>query len=216
MPFMETRMTHDSPPIRLAKADIPKAAAMLSRSFANDPFAGRFFADGDREQSDFAKAVTCILRYGIARGEVHAVSPNIEGVAVWYPPSRVVPSLWDMVRFGAVLLPFSLRWQSLRLVLAYEKHAAMLRKQFPREPYWYLQMLGVEPDCQGRGCAGALLRHMLTRLDRERLPCRLDTMNEKNVALYEHFGFRVLHSGEIPCSGCMCWYMARETPGDNR
>jgi ribosomal protein S18 acetylase RimI-like enzyme len=205
-------MNHDSPLIRLAKSDIPKAVAMLSRSFAGDPFVGRLITGNNRRPSDFDRVTRCLLHYAIVRGEVYAVSPNLEGVVVWFPPSRVAPSVWDMVRFGAILLPFSLSWRSSRLVLAYERYAATLRKQLLREPHWYLQLLGVDPNCQGRGCAGVLLRHVLTRLDRERLPSFLETMNEKNVALYENFGFRVLQASEIPGSDCTCWFMARKSP----
>ncbi len=202
-------MTHDLSPIRLTKSDIPRTVDMLSRAFAGDPFASILLADAERGKSDFDKVTGCILHYGVVRGEIYAVSPNLEGAAVWFPPSRIEPSVWDMARFGALLLPFSLRWRSLRLLLAYNAHMAKLRKQFLRGPHWYLQMLGVDPNCRGRGCAGILLRNMLARLDREATPCCLDTMNERNVALYEHFGFRVLHAGEMPGCGCSCWFMAR-------
>jgi ribosomal protein S18 acetylase RimI-like enzyme len=32
---------------------------------------------------------------------------------------------------------------------------------------------------------------MLAKFDKEKLVCSLDTNNEKNVGLYEHFGFKL-------------------------
>jgi hypothetical protein len=41
---------------------------------------------------------------------------------------------------------------------------------------------------------------MLERLDRKGTPCYLNTQNEKNVGLYEHFGFQVVDRQMIPGS----------------
>ena len=37
----------------------------------------------------------------------------------------------------------------------------------PREPHWYLALLGVDPDHQGRGFGSHLMQPVLTRCDRE-------------------------------------------------
>jgi GNAT superfamily N-acetyltransferase len=70
-------------------------------------------------------------------------------------------------------------------------------------------MLGVDPDYQGKGYASQLLRPMLARADKEGIPCYLETQLGKNVALYEHFGFRVAEQGIIPGSNVMSWAMVR-------
>ena len=31
----------------------------------------------------------------------------------------------------------------------------------PREPHWYLPLMGVDPTCQGKGLGSALMRHAL-------------------------------------------------------
>jgi predicted GNAT family N-acyltransferase len=46
---------------------------------------------------------------------------------------------------------------------------------------------------QGKEFASLLLNPVLARLDAARLPCCLETQNLKNVALYRHFGFKVVH-----------------------
>ncbi len=42
---------------------------------------------------------------------------------------------------------------------------------------------------------------MLGWLDMQKLPCYLNTRNEKNIGLYEHYGFRVVEQLVLPDSG---------------
>ena len=64
--------------------------------------------------------------------------------------------------------------------------------------HWFLQAIGVDPEFQGQGHAGRLMRPMLARIDEEHLPCYLETLEEQNVRVYEHFGFKVIEESGIP------------------
>jgi hypothetical protein len=44
------------------------------------------------------------------------------------------------------------------------------------------------------------------------MPCYLDTLDEKNVSLYEHLGFKLIEESTIPGTPLTCWAMLRE-PG---
>ena len=63
------------------------------------------------------------------------------------------------------------------------------------EPHWYLPLVGVEPNAQGRGLGGALMRHAVARCDQEDAPAYLESSNPRNISLYERHGFEVM--GEI-------------------
>jgi ribosomal protein S18 acetylase RimI-like enzyme len=65
----------------------------------------------------------------------------------------------------------------------------------PDEPHWYLPLIGVEPNAQGRGLGAALLRHALERFDREGALAYLESSNPRNIPLYERHGFEIV--GEI-------------------
>ena len=80
-------------------------------------------------------------------------------------------------------------------------------------PHWYLQLLGVDPVYQGKGYASILLRAMFARIDEERLPCYVETQNEKNVPIYQHYGFKVVEEGIFPGSEVNTWAMLREKAG---
>jgi ribosomal protein S18 acetylase RimI-like enzyme len=78
--------------------------------------------------------------------------------------------------------------------------------------HWFLHAIGVEPQFQGNGHASKLLRPMLARIDEEGLPCYTETMLEKNVRLYEHFGFRAAEKATIPGTNYNLWAMLRTKP----
>jgi hypothetical protein len=51
---------------------------------------------------------------------------------------------------------------------------------------------------------------MLARIDEEGLPCYLETLVERNVLLYKHFGFKVIEKAAIPRTDLTSWAMLRE------
>jgi len=46
-------------------------------------------------------------------------------------------------------------------------------------------------------------------MDAAGLPCYLETLEEKNVRLYEHFGFTVLEQTAVPDTYLTVWAMLR-------
>jgi hypothetical protein len=53
---------------------------------------------------------------------------------------------------------------------------------------------------------------MFARMDKEGLPCYLETLDEQNIQLYEHFGFKVVEKATIPKTSLTSWAMLREFP----
>jgi hypothetical protein len=48
----------------------------------------------------------------------------------------------------------------------------------------------------------ALIKPILAKIDKEHLPCYLETVNEKNVPVYQHYGFEVASQApfQVPVS----------------
>jgi ribosomal protein S18 acetylase RimI-like enzyme len=65
----------------------------------------------------------------------------------------------------------------------------------PEEVHWYLPLIGVEPNAQGKGIGAELMRHAVARCDRERALAYLESSNPRNIPFYRRFGFEVM--GEI-------------------
>jgi ribosomal protein S18 acetylase RimI-like enzyme len=76
-------------------------------------------------------------------------------------------------------------------------------------PHWYLVVIAVEPEHHGQGIGSALIQHGLKRVDADGLPCYLETSNERNVPLYERYGFKIAHTDLLPDNGPRYWGMLR-------
>lgn len=197
------------PPVRLDSSRVKPAAAMLARAFNGDPLVGYLFPDEASRPRALERGCACLVRYGLLRGEVYALSPAIEGVAVWLPPGAVHASLADMARVGMPLLPLATGCRFLRRFWNYYRHLERCWTPLANQPFWYLQILGVDPACQRQGHARSLLEPVLDRFDSQRVACCLDTAREENVTLYERFGFRLMECATLPGTSVTIWLMTR-------
>ena len=67
----------------------------------------------------------------------------------------------------------------------------------PEEHHWYLPIVGVDPNAQGHGLGGALMRHAVTRCDEEGALAYLESTNPRNISLYQRHGFEAMGKIQI-------------------
>jgi GNAT superfamily N-acetyltransferase len=195
--------------IRLTKDDIKAAAETLAKAFMEYPVAVFMMPDKANRTKNKAAVSRRILRAGTATGEVYATSARMEGVAVWMQMEGGLPEKKRQSirqRLAALFTDKELRKRQQ----AFFDYSQAVKGRVVPGKYWYLQMLGVDPQYQGKGFSSRLVKPMLARADREGLPCFLETQLEKNVSLYKHFGFRVVEEGTIPGSNVKSWAMVRD------
>jgi GNAT superfamily N-acetyltransferase len=190
----------------LTPGDLDAAGGALARAFADDPVM-RYLTP---RLSDEERGRRTIPFYRAeakqrARGPGAWVSSAVEGVALWAPPGR-----WrTTVRDGIALAWPILRASGPRVVGSLPVLSRM-EKVHPREPHWYLAILGTDPVHQGKGVGGALLQPTLDRCDREGLPAYLESSKESNVPYYERFGWRVTSELALPKGGPTLYLMWRD------
>ena len=73
----------------------------------------------------------------------------------------------------------------------------------------YLFVLGVAPEAQGQGLARRLMEPILAEASARGVPCYLETTAPKNVAFYEHLGYKVMRHAVEPVSGIDVWTFRR-------
>jgi ribosomal protein S18 acetylase RimI-like enzyme len=61
----------------------------------------------------------------------------------------------------------------------------------------------VDPAHQGRGGGSALLRHALSRCDRDGDSAYLESSNPRNVTLYQRHGFEIIGKIQVGSSPTM-------------
>jgi ribosomal protein S18 acetylase RimI-like enzyme len=196
--------------IRLQKDQIGPAAEMLARAFRLDPKMAHFIKDEAMREELSRHVLEFELRYGMRYGEVYATSPGMEGVAVWLPSDKAEITFLRALLVGALKLRRDIGPANLQTVLDFSDNIDAIHRHCVTGPHWYLFFIGVAPEHQGKGYARRLIRPMLARLDREGLSCYLVTENEKNVALYEHYGFAVVNRSTIPGTTVNNWAMLRK------
>ena len=196
--------------IRLNKSNAKTATEVLVKAFWNHPPLQDYFPDEAEREKIAPYFFSLTVFNGIRYGEVHTTSPDLEGIAVWLPSDNYPVTLWRLLRSvpPSEIRGFG-RYGGSRMRGLGQYIDAVHGRLAPFK-HWFLQTIGVAPQFQGRGYSGRLLRRMLTRIDQAGLPCYLETLEEQNVRLYEHFGFAVAEESKIPETNLTNWAMLRE------
>jgi ribosomal protein S18 acetylase RimI-like enzyme len=196
--------------LKVDKSGSKSAAETLARAFRSYPLVQYYFSDEVKRDKVTHYFLSFSVYSGIRYGEVYATSANFEGVAIWMPPGTYPLTLWRVIRSvpPAILFGFS-RYGGGKMRDIGEFIDSVHQRLAPFK-HWFLQTIGVVPQFRGKGYAGKLLRATLAQIDKEGLPCYLETLDEQNVALYEHFGFKVVDKSTIPGTIFTNWAMLRE------
>lgn len=82
-----------------------------------------------------------------------------------------------------------------RAIQMFTEHDEVMARNVDKTQAWYLEVIAVSPDAQGRGLGGILMQWMLQRI--AGAPCILECTDEANVPFYEKYGFRVVEVTEL-------------------
>lgn len=196
-----------SPTIRRAgEADRLELATALARAFADDPVIGWLFPDDSSRAVRTERMFRIYLRDTLRVGEVFTTDDRT-GASMWKPPGKwKLDNLALARQLPALVQAFGNRIPAL---LEFERK---VESQHPKEPHWYLAVLGTDPVAQGNGIGAALLRQITDRCDRDGEAAYLESSKPDNVPYYERFGFRV--TGEVTLGknndGATLWFMWRD------
>lgn len=196
--------------IRLTEGQIKAAGEMLTRAFYDYPFFVYFLPNLDERSRKLPEIFEFMVRYGIRYGEVYSISANLEGIAGWIPYWEVELTEERAIKCGGRDLALSLGLDYNKRYEPMEKSIDRCHKQYADFSHWYLYPIGVDPVYQGKGYASELLRAKLAEIDKQNIPCYLETNKEKNVSLYQHFGFEIVEKGIFDKTNVPYWHMLRK------
>lgn len=194
---------------RFRPDDLRNVLATAARAFTHDPMYD--FMAGDRLRAHR-------LLPGLMRGTVDDlvtfgecwVADDEDGAAVgiagWLSPAQLPRGALREARIAVKSVSSAAR-------MAQRVKGARLLSQIDRrhlkEPHWYLALLVVDPDVQGRGLGSHLIGPGLELADQDGLPCYLETQKQSNVSWYGRFGFEV--TDVIDLTGVPnVWCMSRQ------
>ncbi len=191
-------------PIREAReSDIETLSRVLARSFDDDPISTWMFPEEASRRRRSPHLFAALIRTAMPLGEVYTTASR-RGAAIWNPPGTFPMGWRTNARMG---LTIARLLRSRVLVCA--SGLMYFDLHHPREPHWYLQILGTDPEWQGKGVGSALLAQMLERCDTTGERVYLEASKEKNIGFYERHGFSVSQEIRVP-RGPTVWAMWRD------
>lgn len=193
-------------PVRKATyADVRPVSVTLAKAFEDDPVMEWLIPSAGRNRFERLRQFFALdMKAWNLRHDETWTTPDYRGGAIWAPPGKWKLSVADIVKST----PAMARILGRRLPLAL-RGLNEIERRHPREPHYYLAVLGTEPAQQGKGIGGALLAPVLDRCDQEGVGAYLESSKEKNVPYYRRFGFEVTEELPLP-KGPPIWLMWRQ------
>lgn len=169
-----------------------RALPALVAALRSDPFYCAITVDyeADAEARDrclsayFSLAIEDAVRFG----KVTTTADPTQGCAIWTlpvsPADAAAHARHRHVALGKILGPRGLQ--------VYDAAIEFMRPRAAVVPTgsWYLSILGVDPQVQGRGLGVQLLMPTLVEADAAGTACYLETFTPRNIPFYARLGFQ--------------------------
>jgi ribosomal protein S18 acetylase RimI-like enzyme len=165
--------------------------AILTLAFSGDPASRWTWPDSKVYLDAFPRFATAFGGAAFEKGS--ALRVGSAGAALWLPPGTGPDE--------AALNDLMMRTADAATAIDGPQLMQQMASHHPKEPHWYLPLLGVDPAHQNKGVGSALLRHVTDRCDRDGVLAYLESSNPRNIPLYERHGFVILgraQSGSSP------------------
>ena len=134
--------------VKLDESGIELAAETLAKAFMHYPVFVYVYPDNGERGDRLPHFFKSMVHKGILQGEVYAASPEMDGVAVWLPPG--VP--------GGLSNAYPVDEAAFQRFSYYGSCVYGVREKHAPPRHWFLELIGVIPDAQGKGYASLLLK----------------------------------------------------------
>jgi len=160
-------------------------------AFSADPAARWAWPEPQQYLQHFPSFVKAFGGNAFAHGSSYYVN-DYAGAALWLPPD-VHPDEDALFTLLQRTIPRQIQKDFFAVF-------EQMGRYHPREPHWYLPLIGVDPPQQGKGYGAALLQHALLPCDRDNKLAYLEATSRKSIPLYERHGFEVLGTIQVGAS----------------
>ncbi|MCU7726240.1 GNAT family N-acetyltransferase [Actinoplanes sp. KI2] len=188
-------------------ADVDRIVEILTGAFFHDPLWGPAFPDVERRAEQAAGLwrfyVTCVQRYPCT-----FLTTGGEATAVWIPPGGVELTHDEEADLERLLLATTGRETTDGILEIMARFDAAR----PREPHYYLGLIGTHDAHRGRGHGMRLLAENLAVVDAQGAAAYLESSNPANDARYARHGF-LPHATITAASGHVITTMWRPIRG---
>jgi GNAT superfamily N-acetyltransferase len=156
--------------------------AILTLAFSSDPAARWTWPDPKAYLGAFPHFAKAFGGAAFGQGSAHRI--GAAGAALWLPPGTGS----DESAIDALMQSTA----DAQTAVDGPQVMQQMARYHPREPHWYLPLIGIDPAHQGKGLGGALLKYATNICDRDGVLAYLESSNLRNVPLYERHGFEAI------------------------
>ena len=185
-------------------SDADAVAATLARAFHDDPLICFLLRDEATRAAKAPRLFKLLFKLGLPHGCCDTTT-GYEAVALWRPPGAWHIPFHQYVTNGAEFVGVFGVGGGLHVMGVMD----VVEKRHPHESHYYLQAIGTDPDKQGKGYGGVVIRRHLAVADAAGKPCYLESSKETNIPIYQSFGFEMTGEIKLP-DGPTLWPMWRK------
>jgi ribosomal protein S18 acetylase RimI-like enzyme len=163
---------------------------ILSRAFYNDPFYVWIMPDDNKRIQQIEWWMRILLKYTLLYGEIHYTEDR-KAVAMWLGPDRPIVNDFKIFSMGLILYPIKIGIRNFMRALDISGQWDKEHKKMDKRHY-YLMVIAVEPELQGKGIGSRLMQLGLKKADNDGLECFLETVTPEDVQFYRKHNFDVI------------------------
>ena len=138
-----------------------------------------------------------------------ADSKDANSVLIYIPPKSKEPDLLDYMKAGGVKMLFKFGIRRIVRLTRFNIEIEKVAKRYRAANDGYLMAFATCLDKQGQHYGKPLITALLNHLDASGESCYLETLEAKNVALYQHFTFQLTGQTESQMGGLKLFAMRR-------
>lgn len=194
------------------KKDLDRLAEVAADAYKDYPL-HNWFTKGKYDAKASKLLMQISLKTMTEDAVIYADSEEINGFAAWLPFGFTGNKALPFLMSGGLSLILHSGFGIISRLSSYEAYAMNLKKEFTDNYDWYLFNLSIKKDAQGKGIASKLMRPMLQFCDDEKMVAYLETNKDKNVSLYQHYGFDLMKEEIIPNTPVAHYAMVRHPKG---
>ena len=120
-----------------------------------------------------------------------ADSKEANSVLAYIPPKSKEPSLLDYMKAGGMKMLFKFGIRRIIRLTRFNIEIEQVAKRYRAANDGYLMAFATRLDKQGQHYGKPLITALLNHLDASGESCYLETLEAKNIALYQHFSFQL-------------------------
>ena len=193
-------------------------AVALYRALTKDPFYRTIAGAQRHDPSIFETALVRYFEYALDEAEAIGrlvVDDEQLGAAAWFLP--IAPGIAHEAKIQKERVLYEALSEAG--LVAYQQITEFMSQQRSRvcipSNAWYLSIIGIAPQAQGRGLGRKLLEPMLAEAAAATASCYLETFSMRNVTFYTRLGFGVVGRPHEPTTGAHYAIMLRRPHPDS-